>query len=104
MQNLTAISQTGEGSTGAITIGGAATITGAKVIFGMRCQKILDDTDAYCFPLSVNTNNTAITAFVDVNNHSDLGWTTGAGSAGGGKIPFMRDAAGNLLYVNTYTS
>lgn len=82
----------------------AATITNAKVIFGMRCQKILGDTDALSFPLSVNTNNTAITALIDVNNTTDLGWTTGAGSADGGKIPFCRDANGTILYVNTYTS
>lgn len=81
----------------------AATVTNAKLIFGMRAQKVVEDTDGLCFPFSINTNNTAITAFVDVNNHTDLGWTTGAGSSGGGKIPFMRDAAGNILYVNTYT-
>lgn len=34
MQNLTAISQTGEGPTGAITIGGAATITGTQTFTG----------------------------------------------------------------------
>ena len=82
----------------------AATITGARIIFGMRCQKLLDDTDATSFPFSINTNNTAITALIDVNNTTDLGWITGAASAGGGHIPLFRDNAGVVHYVNTYTS
>lgn len=82
----------------------AATITNAKIVFGMRAQKLLEDTDALSFPFSINTNNTAITALFDVNNTTDLGWTSGAGSSGEGKIPFMRDANGTILYVNTYTS
>ena len=81
----------------------AATITNAKIVFGMRAQKLLDDTDAKSFPFSINTNNTAITALFDINNNTDLGWATGAASAGVGKIPFSRDANGNLLYVNVYT-
>ena len=82
----------------------AATVTNAKLIFGMRMQKIVGDTDALCFPFSLNTNNTAITALFEVQNQSDMGWTTSAASSGGGKIPFMRDANGTVLYVNTYTS
>ncbi len=82
----------------------AATITNARIIFGLRAQKILGDVDALSFPFSINTSNTAITAFVDVNNTTDLGWTTGVGSAGGGKVPFCRDNGGTILYVNTYTS
>lgn len=82
----------------------AATVTNAKLIFGMRAHKIVADTDSLSFPFSINTSNTAITALFDVPNITDMGWTTGAGSAGGGKIPFMRDANGTILYVNTYTS
>ena len=82
----------------------AATVTNAKLIFGMRAHKIVADTDSLSFPFSINTSNTAITALFDVPNTTDMGWTTGAGSAGGGKIPFMRDANGTILYVNTYTS
>jgi len=81
----------------------AATITNAKIVFGMRAQCLLGDTDAKTFMFSLNTNNAAITALFECNNHSDFGWTTGAGSAGGGKIPFMYNAAGTILYINTYT-
>lgn len=82
----------------------AATITNAKIIFGMRAQKLLEDTDALSFPFSLNTNNTAITALFDVNNATDMGWLDGvlSGSTGDGHIPLFRDAAGVVHYVNTY--
>jgi hypothetical protein len=82
----------------------AATITGARIIFGMRCQKILGDTDATSFPFSINTNNTAITALIDVNNITDLGWVDAAlsGTTQDGHIPLFRDNAGVVHYVNTY--
>jgi len=82
----------------------AATVTNAKLIFGLRAQKIVGDTDSLSFPFSINTNNTAITALIDVNNSTDLGWTTGVGSTGGGKVPFCRDGNGTILYINTFTS
>lgn len=82
----------------------AATITNAKIVFGMRAQVLLGDSDAKTFPFSVNTNNTAITALIDVNNKTDLGWATGAASSGAGKMPFCSDAAGTILYINVYTS
>ncbi|MFA6972682.1 MAG: hypothetical protein WC208_14965 [Gallionella sp.] len=82
----------------------AAVITGARIIFGMRCQKILGDTDATSFPFSINTNNTAITALIDVNNIGDLGWIDGvlSGATLDGHIPLFRDNAGVVHYVNTY--
>jgi len=82
----------------------AATITNAKIIFGMRAQKLLDDTDALSFPFSLNTNNTAITAVFDVNNATDMGWIDGvlSSATGDGHIPLFRDAAGQVHYVNTY--
>lgn len=80
----------------------AATITNAKIIFGMRAQKILGDTDALSFPFSVNTNNTAITAIFDVNNLTDMGQTTNAGSDAGTLVPLMRDAGGTIKYVKLY--
>jgi hypothetical protein len=82
----------------------AAVVTNAKLIFGMRAQKIVGDTDSLSFPFSVNTNNTAITAIFDVNNHTDLGWITAALTQGAGHVPLLRDAAGTIHYVNTYTS
>jgi hypothetical protein len=84
----------------------AATITGAKIVFGMRAQKLLGDTDAVSFPFSLNTNNTAITAVFDVNNATDMGWIDGvlSSATGDGHIPLFRDAAGAVHYVNTYTA
>lgn len=79
-----------------------ATITNAKVIFGSRMQKILGDTDALSFPFSVNTNNTAITAVFDVNNLTDMGATSNAGSSASLCVPFMRDANGTIKYILLY--
>ena len=80
----------------------AATITNAKLIFGMRCQKVVSDTDALCFPFSINTNNTAITALIDCNNISDLG-AASSKTTTGSYAPYARDAAGNLRYVLLYS-
>ena len=83
----------------------AATITGAKIIFGMRAQVILGDTDAAgVFPFSVNTNNTAITALFDVNNSTDLGLITNAGSDNGTLIPVYKDSNDNIGYVKIYSA
>lgn len=84
----------------------AATVTNAKLIFGMRAQKLIGDTDSLSFPFSLNTNNTAITAVFDVNNATDMGWIDGvlSSSTGDGHIPLFRDAAGVIHYVNTYVA
>jgi hypothetical protein len=80
----------------------AATITNAKLVFGSRMHKITSDTDGLCFPWSVNTNNTAITALIDCNNLSDLGVTATGKSTQSTYLPICRDAAGNLRYVLLY--
>ncbi len=67
-------------------------------------QYIVEDTDGLRFPWSINTNNAAITALIDCNNATDLGWITAALSSGAGHVPLFRDAAGTVHYVNTYTS
>lgn len=84
----------------------AATVTNAKIIFGMRAQKLIADTDSLSFPFSLNTNNTAITALFDVNNATDMGWVDGvlSSATGDGHIPLFRDAAGVVHYVNTYVA
>jgi len=84
----------------------AATVTNAKIIFGMRAQKLIADTDSLSFPFSINTNNTAITAVFDVNNATDMGWVDGvlSSATGDGHIPLFRDAAGVVHYVNTYVA
>lgn len=82
----------------------AATITNAKLIFGARMHKLTDDTDGLCFPFSLNTNNTAITALFDCQNRSDFGLVASAGTAENQLLPIMRDAAGNLRYVMLYTN
>lgn len=83
----------------------AAVITGAKIVFGMRAQAILGDTDAAgVYPFSINTNNTAITALFDVNNLTDLGLITDAGSDDGTLVPLMKDVNGAVKYVKIYST
>ncbi len=62
MQNLTAISQTGEGSTGAITIGGAATITGATTLTGAQTF-----TGAATFSTTIGVSGTATMAAINAS-------------------------------------
>lgn len=80
----------------------AATITNAKLIFGARMHKLTDDTDGLCFPFSLNTSNTAITALFDCNNISDFGTVANAGSTAATLLPFLRTASGTLKYVLLY--
>jgi hypothetical protein len=80
----------------------AATVTNAKIIFGMRMTKFMEDTDGLCFPFSLNTNNTAITALIDCQNISDLGSASGK-STTSLYAPYCRDAAGNIRYVLLYS-
>ncbi|MDO8673198.1 MAG: hypothetical protein Q7O66_17470 [Dehalococcoidia bacterium] len=80
----------------------AATITNAKLIFGARMQYLCTDTDSLRFPWSINTNNAAITALIDVNNISDLGVVANAGATTATLLPILRNAAGTLKYVLLY--
>ncbi len=82
-----------------------ATITNAVVIFGMRMEKILGDTDALTFPWSINAgNNSGITALIETGTwDGDLGGVTNAGTDSGRLIPFYRDANGNKGYIKVYT-
>lgn len=79
-----------------------ATITNAKIVFGARLHKLLGDTDALSFPWSINTNNSAITALIDVNNLTDLGTVANAGATAATLLPICRDAGGTLKYVLLY--
>jgi hypothetical protein len=82
----------------------AATITGALVVFGMRMQCILVDTDAGgIFPFSINVNGVTTTALFQCNiPATDLGLVTDAGSDNGTLVPFYKDAGGNIGYVKIY--
>lgn len=80
-----------------------ATITGAKIIYGMRMEAILGDTDALVFPFSSNNNNQPITALFDCNNITDLGTTAVSKTTTSTYLPIARDAGGNLRYVLLYS-
>ena len=80
----------------------AGVITNAKVIFGLRAEAIIADTDAKIFPFSINTNNAAITALIDCNNISDLGSASNKTTTSS-YAPYARDAAGNVVYVLLYS-
>jgi hypothetical protein len=80
----------------------SCTVTGAKLVYGMRMEAILGDSDALVFPFSTNNNNQAITALIDCENSTDLGITTGKSTAAK-YLPLYRDAAGNIGYALIYT-
>ena len=80
----------------------AGTVTNALVVFGMRMEKVMSDTDAKTFPFSINTNNIAITALFDCQTMDDFGITTGH-TTGTHQIPFARQADGTVYYISVYT-
>jgi hypothetical protein len=88
---------------------GSGTITGAKVIFGLRMESLMDiptavtGTGRVC-PFSLNTNNKGITALFDCQTASDLGTITNAGTDVGSLVPLFIDNSGNLRYVRVYTA
>lgn len=82
------------------------TLTGTKVIYGMRAESILQSvpTGGH-FPFSLNNNNIPVTAVFDVVQIADMAFASGAASAGVGKVPlFKAGNTGQLYYVNVYTS
>ncbi|MFA5322905.1 MAG: hypothetical protein WC373_09555 [Smithella sp.] len=81
-----------------------ATITGAKIVYGLRAQKLLGDTDAYSFFASLNMNSVAHTAIFEAPTITDMGGASGAAATGAYKVPFLRDYAGTIWYANLYTS
>lgn len=81
----------------------AATITNAMIVFGLRCELIVSDTDAKMFPFSINTGNVPITALIDCNNITDLGTTAVSKTTTSTYLPIARDIAGNLRYVLLYS-
>ena len=84
---------------------GAATITGASVIFGMRMQAILGDTDAgrLC-PFDINVSGDTINAIWNAGDPAHLGYAADAStdSAKCGDIPFMIDSNSRVYYIRIY--
>jgi hypothetical protein len=81
----------------------AGTLTGARVIFGLRAEVPVSMAAAgrVC-PFSVNTNNVAITALFDVPNIGDLGSASGK-STTNTYLPILIDDAGAIRYVLLYS-
>ena len=81
----------------------AGTLTGARVIFGLRAEVPVSMAAAgrVC-PFSINTNNVAITALFDVNNIGDLG-STSSKSTTNTYLPICIDNAGSIRYVLLYS-
>jgi len=81
----------------------SGTLTGAKIIFGMRMEIPVSMAAAgrVC-PFSINTNNVAITALIDCNNISDLGSASSKNTTSL-YAPYAIDAAGNIRYVLLYS-
>ena len=86
---------------------GTPMATTATAIIGMRMEYVAegggDPGALYLF--STNISDNRLTAMFHVNAAIDLNWSSGAGSAGAGKIPLFRDVtAGQTWYVSVYTS
>jgi hypothetical protein len=81
----------------------AGTLTGARVIFGLRMEVPVSMAAAgrVC-PFSVNMNNVPITALFDVPNIGDLG-SAGSKSTTNLYLPLLIDNAGTIRYVLLYS-
>jgi len=81
----------------------AGTLTGARVIFGLRMEVPVSMAAAnrVC-PFSVNTNNVAITALIDCNNFGDLGAAVSKNTTST-YMPILVDNAGAIRYVLLYS-
>jgi hypothetical protein len=85
----------------------AATITDSTIIFGMRMQAIITDTDAarLC-PLDINVSGDTIDAIWNAPTKTHLGYAEDAttDSTKCGDIPFMIDSNGAVFYIRIYDS
>ena len=84
-----------------------ATITGATLIFGMRMQAILGDTDvARLCPLDINVSGDTIDAIWNAPTKAHLGYAADSttDSTKCGDIPFMIDSNGAVFYIRIYDS
>lgn len=84
---------------------GAATITGATLIFGMRMQAILGDTDvARLCPLDINVSGDTIDAIWNAPAPTHLGYAADSttDSTKCGDIPFFIDSNGSVKYIRIY--
>lgn len=82
----------------------AATITNARLVFGLRMEKVVGDNDALTFPFSINTSPSGITALFDCNGANDFGVFTNAGADNNELIPFLREMGGGMRYIKLYTA
>jgi len=84
--------------------GAATELANARIIFGMRMQKLITDTPDRACPFSVNTNNTGITAIFDVQTRTDLSDDDADGESytADGWVPLYIDNGGNVRYIRTY--
>ena len=84
-----------------------AAITDGIIIFGMRAQAVLGDSDAGgVFPFSLNVSNATqhTTAIFHIGTkEGELGAVTNAGSDAGDLVPLYKDSNGNIGYVKIYT-
>jgi hypothetical protein len=81
----------------------SGTLTNSRIIFGLRAEIPVSMAAAgrVC-PFSINTNNVAISALIDVNNISDLG-SAASKNTTNKYAPYAIDAAGNIVYVLLYS-
>ena len=82
----------------------STTLTNVRIVFGLRAEMIITDTDHLSFPFSLNTNNAAITAIFDVPTATSLADNGSAGEdySAAGWVPLYRDNSGNMRYVRVY--
>lgn len=85
---------------------GAATISAARIIFGIQAQAILTDTPGSLYFARLNTTKT-ITAMFAGGNNGSLGYAASAGTSSTkcGDIPFADIAGGTgVVYIRLYNA
>lgn len=82
-----------------------ATISSAKVIFGMRAQYQGDDQPSQLHMFSIHSPDKPITAIFEMSSyHDDTGFEVGSGSSGSatGYLRLISDSSGTPKYVRLY--
>jgi hypothetical protein len=81
----------------------ACTVTGANLIFGMRMQALVADSDANLYPFSCVSAVNPIKAIFSVGDpSSDMGEITDAGGASTKLVPLYKSVGGIIGYVKIY--
>ncbi len=82
-------------------------LASAKCIIGGRMQFVVEGggNPGSLFLWATNISDNQVTALFDINTIIDFNYSSGAGSSGGIKIPFLKErSTGTTYYMSLYTS